>query len=98
MVGVRECCYFCKNVLFCENRCKNDLYRCQFCAWHLDEKCKDFEYVGYEHIEKTVRAVFGELFDKAVEEKMKFWGIDETSAIEMLYYDIIRGALLIAGK
>jgi hypothetical protein len=64
----------------------------------LDEKCKDFEYVGYEHIEKTVRAVFGELFDKAVEEKMKFWGIDETSAIEMLYYDIIRGALLIAGK
>ncbi|ACV25408.1 hypothetical protein [Methanocaldococcus fervens] len=81
-----QCCYYCKNVFRCPKRCPNDLYRCQFCAWHVEEPCKDFEEVKYEEIEELVKKVFGRFFEELKKNKME-------EAVEILYYDIVRTIL-----
>lgn len=51
----QPCCWYCANRHNCEHACINDPVTCTFCAWMLDEECKDFKLDAKEFVRLMVK-------------------------------------------
>jgi len=83
--------------LKCPNRCINDLDKCQFCAWHCEEECKNFKSVDFERMKTEVRDIFvnKSTYWDVIHDIMEEYATDEETAVKILYYRIIRAVLSI---